>query len=268
MNVLRRAFSLIELLVVIAIIGVLVALLLPALSGAADRARQVKCMANGQQAALALSAYAGDNRSALPSVPVPAGQPVVANQHRYGGLAGFFSLQQQGDGTNVGFTGGVYSNGSDIPVLRSYFSHFGVLRCPSDKEDRYYGVSYGPGGNVSYAAARAVRPEAPGREADIVSYNISYVYFTGHRLLSAGVVMLWADETNGPDVDDLAWYGPGYPGQTTVNSTAAGAAGAGWYAPVDNHRAEGGHYAVSDGSVRWQKGEFGFPRRGLSTCID
>ncbi|MBX3376429.1 MAG: type II secretion system protein [Phycisphaeraceae bacterium] len=268
MNVMRRAFSLIELLVVIAIIGVLVALLLPALSGAADRARQAKCMAHGQQAALALSAYAGDNRSVLPTVPVPAGLPVVANQHRYGGLAGFFSLQQQGDGTNVGFTGGAYSNGSDIPVLRSYFSHTGVLRCPSDKEDRYYGMPHGPGGNTSYAAARAMRPEAPGREEDVVSYNISYVYFTGRTLTSLRVEAVWADETNGPDIDDLAWYGPGYPGQATVNSAAAGAAGAGWYAPVDNHRAEGGHIAATDGSVRWHKSDRPLSWREPLSCVD
>lgn len=42
----RRAFTLIELLVVIAIIGLLLGITIPALSGARETARRVKCMTN------------------------------------------------------------------------------------------------------------------------------------------------------------------------------------------------------------------------------
>lgn len=65
-NLPRQAFTIVELLVVVVLIGVLVAMILPALGRARQRARATVCVANLRTFSIACAAYRAQNNDFIP----------------------------------------------------------------------------------------------------------------------------------------------------------------------------------------------------------
>ena len=94
----NRALTLVEMLVVIAVIGILAALLLPALSAAKATARRTTCLNNLKQINYAVRLYYDDANDASPPGNGPQGSPLVGYKEHvknYLGLKGRSSPQDK-----------------------------------------------------------------------------------------------------------------------------------------------------------------------------
>jgi prepilin-type N-terminal cleavage/methylation domain-containing protein len=94
----RRAFTLVELLVVIAIIGILVALLLPAVQAAREASRRTSCLNKIRQLAIAVLNYESATKHLPTSVDMPAG---LLNPTGNDGISFYIQILPYIEGTTV-----------------------------------------------------------------------------------------------------------------------------------------------------------------------
>lgn len=181
-----RGFTLVELLVVIAIIGILVALLLPAIQAAREASRRSQCVNNLKQVALATQNY-HDTFHTLP----PGGR----NPHWqtwFHALLPYLEQRALADAWNPAYK---YHLGGNVTIAES-LANMTSLRCPSDIDSRAYSGNYVcNAGNVGVA----------GTTSNDLAVLDSRILASGTVVKNGGAPFIVATDAGGFRYTKMSW---------------------------------------------------------------
>jgi len=216
---LRRGFTLVELLVVIAIIGVLIALLLPAVQQAREAARRMECTNKIKQLLIA-SHNVHDTYRVFP----PAGgksngwNAVVERKGPFKGLAGSFYfhilpyIEENALYDKAIAAGGNMNNSVDGRNVYNYI--IDDYRCPSARD---------PGAQSGYGY-----PSGPDKTHAVSNYGVNYMAFCDISSNNQEGASSIATITDG--LSNTVFFAERY-GQCTSNRSSLWANSSGTWAP-------------------------------------
>lgn len=202
----RRAFTLVELLVVIAIIGILIALLLPAVQAAREAARRSQCSNNLKQLGLAMHNY-HDTFKSFPSGYIAgygANCWAAGNQSSWGWGSLILSFVEQ-SALSDSLTPGAFRLSDALtaggPFDRVAFlqTPIAAFRCPSDQADETNEGGYGLPDSAGTIVASAT--------SNYMGNNTSHKWHGGGRLqgYEVGQSGQWGGLTAANEPNGLFW---------------------------------------------------------------
>jgi prepilin-type N-terminal cleavage/methylation domain-containing protein/prepilin-type processing-associated H-X9-DG protein len=183
----RTAFTLIELLAVIAIIGILAALLLPAIQRGTGKARTAKCGSNLRQIGVGIMMYVQSNDGFMPPLDENA---AVANASSYNWISSWIAPYIQSKGSNT------------------------IWLCPSDQRkfdisgrDSSYGINFN-----CLTDSTVMTPSNTYYTAYAIQQRFPYSYITRR----SEVILLADSSTWGEGSGRMVQWGPMW-GRNSVN---------------------------------------------------
>jgi prepilin-type N-terminal cleavage/methylation domain-containing protein/prepilin-type processing-associated H-X9-DG protein len=255
----RKAFTLIELLVVIAIIGILMALLVPAVQRVREAASRTHCQNNLHQINVALQNYAGA-RGAF-----PAAYKSNNLDPGWGWAAAILPYLEQADlHRDLGIDSKPFGGGANPALAKPLTqTRLAVFRCPTDAAPDlnplrlkhalsnyravagatthpYFYVNKDLGGVMYQNSRTRLRDVLDGASNTLLIGECSFDEKTGTK------AALWAGMTGLRDgsvyISDVMWW---------VDETVAVVNGTAPQAFSSRHLGTGAYFAFCDGSVRF-----------------